>query len=100
MTETLNNDGRVVEDILTLQPNQELTLRFGIGRRGRQEERKIIVEGVEDALPGDPLGPSLTFTAKAEKPMHVGSKPQRFTLQVGEMQGMTLIDFSEPSGNQ
>jgi hypothetical protein len=93
MPESLNNEGKVITDILKLQPKQELILKFGIGRRGRQETKRIVVDHVEDALPGDPLGPSITFTTEPDLDvMPAGSKPQKFTLQTGEMEKMTLID--------
>ena len=95
MTEAQN--GGVVKDILKLKPKQELVLEFEMGKYGerRQLARRIIVDHVKDALPGDPLGPSITFLVENEGSMPAGSKPQRWTLKTGEMKGMTLIDPSK-----
>lgn len=97
MTEAQNVGGIVVKDILTLKPNQELVLKFEVGRRGRRETKRIIVDHVADALPGDPLGPSITFAVENDGTMPEKSRPQKWTLKTGEMKGMTLIDPSEPT---
>lgn len=95
MTEALNGKGRIVTDILKLQPNQELVLQFEMGRRGRLETRRITVDCVKLALPGDRLGPSITFTVENDGTMPARSRPQRWTLRAGEMKEMTLIDLNE-----